>query len=93
MGVRLAPGSTTWPRVGVGHAGKRSERPVHQVKRDGLGGWAVFGVIATSLLSGVLIMAQLVGLTRLDLPLMASTATSSEPSVRHVVSSVVGPGW
>ncbi len=31
-------------------------------------GWAVCGVMATSLLTGVLIVAQLDGLTRLDLP-------------------------
>lgn len=34
------------------------------------GGWLVFGVIATGVLTSVLISAQLAGWTRLDLPLM-----------------------
>ena len=33
-------------------------------------GWAVFGLLATSGLTAVLIAAQMAGLTRLDLPLV-----------------------
>jgi hypothetical protein len=47
-------------------------------------GWAVFGVIATSLLTGVLIMAQLAGLTRLDLPLMLGTLFVADPDRARV---------
>ena len=36
-------------------------------------GWAVFGLLATALLTSVLIGAQLAGLTRMDLPLMLGT--------------------
>jgi len=31
-------------------------------------GWAIFGLIATAILTAVLIGAQLAGLTRLDIP-------------------------
>jgi hypothetical protein len=53
------------------------------------GGWAVFGVIATSLLTGVLIMAQLAGLTRLDLPLMLGVLFVADPDRARAVGFVV----
>lgn len=52
-------------------------------------GWAVFGVIATSLLTGVLIAAQLAGLTRLDLPLMLGTLFVADPDRARVVGFFV----
>lgn len=33
-------------------------------------GWALFGLVATTVLTAVMIAAQLAGLTRLDLPLV-----------------------
>ncbi|MDP9418902.1 MAG: hypothetical protein M3P53_01905 [Actinomycetota bacterium] len=56
-------------------------------------GWAVFGVIATSLLTGVLIMAQLAGLTRLDLPLMLGTVFVADPDRARVVGFFVHLGF
>jgi hypothetical protein len=47
-------------------------------------GWAVFGVIATSLLTGVMILAQLAGWTRLDLPLMLGTIFVADPDRARV---------
>ena len=40
-------------------------------------GWALFGLVATAALTAVMIMAQLAGLTRLDLP--CCSAPSSPP--------------
>ena len=37
------------------------------------GGWAVFGLVATTLLTAVLILVQVLGRTRLDLPLLLGT--------------------
>ena len=37
------------------------------------GGWAVFGLVATTLLTAVMILFQLAGRTRFDLPLMLGT--------------------
>jgi hypothetical protein len=48
-------------------------------------GWAVFGVLATVLLTAVLIMAQLGGLTRRDLPLMLGTLFVPDPDRARVV--------
>jgi uncharacterized membrane protein YagU involved in acid resistance len=42
-------------------------------------GWAVFGLVATTLLTCVMIAAQLAGLTRLDLPLLLGTLVSTDP--------------
>lgn len=47
-------------------------------------GWALFGLVATSLLTGVMIMAQLAGWTRLDLPLMLGTLFVSDPDRARV---------
>jgi hypothetical protein len=48
-------------------------------------GWAVFGVLATALLTAVLIIAQLGGLTRMDLPLMLGTLFVPDPDRARVV--------
>jgi hypothetical protein len=38
-------------------------------------GWALFGLVATAALTAVTIVAQLAGLTRLDLPLLVGAET------------------
>lgn len=42
-------------------------------------GWAVFGVGATVLLTGIMISAQLAGWSRMDLPLMLGTMFVADP--------------
>ncbi len=42
-------------------------------------GWAVFGFIATAALTGVMVGAQVLGLTRFDLPLMLGTVVTEDP--------------
>jgi hypothetical protein len=60
-------------------------------------GWALFGLVATSALTGVLIGAQLAGLTRLDLPLMLGTMVTEDPDRARVAGFfmhlVVGEGF
>ena len=53
------------------------------------GGWAVFGVVATTLLTAVLIVFQLAGHTRLDLPLVLGTLVTSDPDRARVVGFFV----
>jgi hypothetical protein len=48
------------------------------------GGWAVFGLVATTLLTTVLILAQLLGRTRLDLPLILGTVLVADPDRARV---------
>jgi hypothetical protein len=47
-------------------------------------GWAVFGLVATTALTAVLIAAQLAGLTRLDLPLVLGTLVTADPDKARV---------
>lgn len=42
-------------------------------------GWAVFGLVATTGLTAVMMLAQVLGLTRLDLPLVLGTIVSADP--------------
>src|SRR5690625_7987166 len=42
-------------------------------------GWALFGMIATTALTAVMIAAQMAGLTRLDLPLVLGTLVTEDP--------------
>jgi uncharacterized membrane protein YagU involved in acid resistance len=42
-------------------------------------GWALFGLLATSALTAVMIGAQMAGLTRLDLPLVLGTVFTENP--------------
>lgn len=42
-------------------------------------GWALFGLIATSALTAVMIAAQMAGLTRLDIPLVLGTLVTADP--------------
>lgn len=48
-------------------------------------GWALFGVVATAVLTAVMIVAQLVGWTRLDIPLLLGTMTTEDPDRARVV--------
>jgi len=47
-------------------------------------GWALFGLVATTMLTAVLIAAQMTGLTRLDIPLMLGTLVTEDPDRARV---------
>ena len=47
-------------------------------------GWTVFGLVATTGLTAAMILAQLAGRTRLDLPLMLGTITTADPDRARV---------
>lgn len=55
-------------------------------------GWALFGLVATSVLTGVMIAAQLIGRTRLDLPLMLGTMVTGDPDRARVFGFFVHLG-
>ena len=61
------------------------------------GGWALFGVVATVILTAVMITAQMAGLTRLDLPLILGTVFVEDPDRARVagffVHLAVGQGF
>jgi len=46
--------------------------------------WAVFGLIATTALTALMVTAQLAGLTRLDIPLLLGTIVNGDPDRAHV---------
>jgi hypothetical protein len=48
-------------------------------------GWALFGLLATALLTSVMIVAQLAGWTRLDIPLLLGTMITENPDRARVV--------
>jgi hypothetical protein len=52
-------------------------------------GWAVFGLVATTGLTATMIVAQLAGRTRLDLPLMLGTLTSEDPDRARVAGFAI----
>jgi hypothetical protein len=60
-------------------------------------GWALFGLIATTALTAILIAAQLAGLTRLDLPLLLGTLVTDDPdrarAAGFVIHLTVGQGF
>jgi hypothetical protein len=60
-------------------------------------GWTLFGLVATSALTAVMIAAQLAGLTRLDLPLVLGTLVTADPDRARVagffIHLVVGQGF
>jgi hypothetical protein len=60
-------------------------------------GWAVFGLVATTALTAVMIAAQLAGLTRLDLPLVLGTIVTEDPDRARVagffIHLLVGQGF
>lgn len=47
-------------------------------------GWALFGLVATTALTAVMIAAQMAGLTRLDIPLMLGTVVTEDPDRARV---------
>ena len=48
-------------------------------------GWMLFGLLATAVLTSIMIVAQLVGWTRLDLPLVLGTMLTPDPDHARVV--------
>lgn len=60
-------------------------------------GWALFGLVATTALTAVMIAAQLTGLTRLDLPLLLGTIVTDDPDRARVAGFflhlVIGQGF
>jgi hypothetical protein len=52
-------------------------------------GWALFGLVATAVLTTVMIVAQLVGWTRLDLPLMLGTIFTGDPDRARILGFFV----
>jgi hypothetical protein len=60
-------------------------------------GWALFGLLATAILTSVMIVAQLAGWTRLDLPLLLGTMVTEDPDRARVVGFgmhlVIGEGF
>lgn len=55
-------------------------------------GWALFGLVATAVLTAVMIAAQLAGLTRLDLPLLLGTIVTEDPDRARVAGFFVHLG-
>jgi hypothetical protein len=60
-------------------------------------GWALFGLLATTALTGVMMAAQLAGLTRLDLPLVLGTLVTEDPDRARVagfgIHLAIGQGF
>ncbi|HWC32197.1 MAG TPA: hypothetical protein VG709_03635 [Actinomycetota bacterium] len=52
-------------------------------------GWATFGFVATVVLTGVMVAAQLAGLSRMDLPMMLGTMFVADPDRARVVGFVM----
>jgi hypothetical protein len=48
-------------------------------------GWALFGLVATAILTAVMIVMQLLGRTRLDLPLVLGTIVTDDPDHARVI--------
>jgi hypothetical protein len=55
-------------------------------------GWALFGLIATAILTAVMIAAQMAGLTRLDLPLLLGTLVTEDPDRARAVGFLIHLG-
>jgi hypothetical protein len=55
-------------------------------------GWALFGLIATAVLTVVMISAQLTGRTRLDLPLLLGSMVTEDPDRARVAGFVIHLG-
>ena len=55
-------------------------------------GWALFGLVATTALTAVMITAQLSGLTRLDLPLLLGTLVTEDPDRARVAGFFIHLG-
>ncbi len=55
-------------------------------------GWALFGLLATGILTAVMMAAQMAGLTRLDLPLVLGTLVTEDPDKARVAGFFVHLG-
>jgi hypothetical protein len=60
-------------------------------------GWALFGLLATAVLTAIMIAAQLLGFTRLDLPLLLGTTMAEDPDRARVagffIHLAIGEGF
>ena len=56
-------------------------------------GWALFGLIATTALTAIMIVAQMAGLTRLDLPLLLGTIVTEDPDRARVAGFFIHLGF
>ena len=52
-------------------------------------GWAVFGLLATALLTGLMTSAQLERVSRLDLPLILGTVVTPDPDRARAAGSLI----
>ena len=52
-------------------------------------GWALFGLVATTALTAVMIAAQLAGLSRLDLPLVLGTLLTPDPDHARIAGFLI----
>jgi hypothetical protein len=48
-------------------------------------GWAIFGFVATVALTAIMVLAQLAGVTRMDIPMMLGTIFVEDPDKARVV--------
>ena len=55
-------------------------------------GWALFGLLATGILTAVMMTAQMAGLTRLDLPLVLGTLVTEDPDKARVAGFFIHLG-
>src|SRR5437867_4424425 len=52
-------------------------------------GWATFGFVATVVLTGIMVAAQLAGLSRMDLPMILGTMFVEDPDAARVVGFLI----
>ena len=52
-------------------------------------GWATFGFVATVFLTGIMVASQLLGLSRMDIPMMLGTIVVEDPDRARVVGFVI----
>jgi hypothetical protein len=52
-------------------------------------GWATFGFVATVILTGIMVASQLLGLSRMDLPLILGTMFVEDPDRARVLGFLI----
>jgi hypothetical protein len=52
-------------------------------------GWIVFGLVATTVLTGTMVGAQLAGLSRMDIPLILGLMVTARPDVARVIGFLI----
>ncbi len=52
-------------------------------------GWGTFGLVATGVLTALMVGAQLAGLSRMDLPMMLGTVVTADPDRARVAGVVI----